>query len=132
MRLFIILLSKPFYDVLQYRIERSLYLVFDDYYKCLKLPLYPIFLILKIISNIDIHYKTDIKGGINIHHASTRIVISVKSIIGKNLTLTGGNTIGLNKSCKRGEFIIGSNCNLGANSVILEPPVLGNTIKIAN
>lgn len=76
------------------------------------------------------HYKADVKGGLSILHASAGIVISGFSVIGQNLTLTGGNVIGSRPGCKFGDIKIGDNCMLGANAVVLGPIELGNNIKI--
>ncbi|MFY7741090.1 MAG: DapH/DapD/GlmU-related protein [Flavobacterium sp.] len=81
-------------------------------------------------SNIDIHYKADIKGGLLILHPSMGITISGMANIGENLTLTGGNVIGISKKCELDTFRIGDNCNLGANAVILGPIIIGNNITI--
>ena len=57
--------------------------------------------ILQSISNMDIHYKADIKGSISVWHLSAVDVISGKSIAGNNLKLTGGNFI---ESCRPMNF----------------------------
>jgi serine acetyltransferase len=57
-------------------------------------------------------------------------VVSGISVIGENLTLTGGNTIGIKKKCQHGDLKIGDNCTMGANAVIIGPAELGNNISI--
>ena len=81
-------------------------------------------------SNLDIHYKADIKGGLLVLHPSVGIVISGQAKIGKNLTLTGGNVIGAKRKTKKGEFEIGDNCNFGANATLIGPVVIANNISI--
>lgn len=44
--------------------------------------------------------------------------------------MTGGNIIGAKDGCLPGGIVIGNDCNLGANAVILGPVQLGNNIKI--
>jgi serine O-acetyltransferase len=44
--------------------------------------------------------------------------------------LTGGNIVGVKKIVNQGEFIIGDECNLGANAVIIGPLTLGNNVQI--
>uniref|UniRef100_UPI00404B5B34 hypothetical protein n=1 Tax=Gelidibacter sp. TaxID=2018083 RepID=UPI00404B5B34 len=90
----------------------------------------PILTLFQVYSNMDINYKADIKGGFLILHPAMGCVISGYSIIGVNMTLTGGNVIGLKKPCKYGEFIIGNQCSLGANAVVIGPLILGNHIQI--
>lgn len=129
-RLVFIWLSRSFAGVFLYRIERSLFLLFGKYYSFIRILFLPIFNILQAYSNIDIHYKADIKGGLLILHPSMGITISGMANIGENLTLTGGNVIGISKKCELDTFRIGDNCNLGANAVILGPIIIGNNITI--
>lgn len=129
-RLLFIWLSRGFAGVLLYRIERSLYLFFGKNYSVIRILFLPIFNILQAYSNIDIHYKADIKGGLLILHPSMGITISGNAIVGDNLTLTGGNVIGISKKCETNTFILGDNCNLGANAVVLGPIIIGNNITI--
>ena len=52
-------------------------------------------------------------------HPSVGIVIARFSVIGVNLTLTGGNIIGGKAGCTYGDISIGDNCSLGANTLII-------------
>ena len=63
-------------------------------------------------------------------HPSVGAVVSGLSVVGRNLTLTGGNVIGAKPHTKRGEIIIGDNCSMGANAVVIGPVKLGNNINI--
>jgi len=123
-------LSRVFIGVFLYRLERSLFLLFGKYYGFIRVPFIPILNILQSYSNLDIHYKADIKGGLMVLHTSVGIVISGQSVIGENLTLTGGNVIGAKKSCPNGTFVIGDNCYFGANATLIGPLILGNKINI--
>ena len=129
-RILFIWLSRSFWGIGLYRLERSLYLLFGKYYKGVRIVFIPIFNLIQSYSNIDIHYHADIKGGINVLHPSIGIVVSGKAKIGKNLSLTGGNIIGVKEKCEPNSFIIGDNCTLGANAVILGPLMLGDSITI--
>jgi serine acetyltransferase len=131
LRLILLFFNRAFWGVFSYRIDRSLYLVFKNSYKFIRIFLSPFFYFLQIISNCDIHYKANIKGGINIHHPSLGVVISGKSIIGEMLTLTGGNAIGIKSSSDEALISIGDYCNMGANSCIIGPLQLGSNLKIA-
>lgn len=119
-----------FIGILFYRLERSLFLIFGNSYSVIRLLGLPIFQLIKALSNIDIHYKADVKGGILILHHSIGVVISGNAIIGNHITLTGGNVIGVNRKCTKGSFVIGNYCNLGANATIIGPLKLGDNIKI--
>ena len=129
-RIIVILFSRIFIGIFWYRIERSLYLFFGKKYQIIRILLSPFFYLIQAYTNVDIHYKASIGPGLLILHSSVGIVISGKAIIGKNLTLTGGNVIGM--SDKPGNLIIGDNCSLGANACIIGPLKLGNNIKIGS
>lgn len=90
----------------------------------------PLLNLMQAYANIDISYKADIKGGILLLHTAVGVVISPYAVIGKNLTLTGGNVIGSRGNAKAGDIAMGDFCNLGANAVVLGPMKLGNRIKI--
>lgn len=129
-RIFYIWLSRSFTGILLYRCERGFYLTFGKYYQVFRILFLPIINLMQAYSNLDIHYKADVKGGLSVLHPAMGIVISSTSIIGKNLTLTGGNVIGINKKTEKGDFVIGDNCSLGANAVILGPVKIADDIKI--
>jgi len=129
-RILHIWLSRAFWGVLTYRIERSLYLVLPGVYSLIRVPLIPIFNLIQVYSNLDIHYKANIKGGILVLHPSVGVVISGQAIIGENLTLTGGNVIGVKRKTEKGEFLIGDNCTFGANATLIGPVIIGNNITI--
>lgn len=92
----------------------------------------PILFPLYAYSNLEIAYTADIGPGISVLHPSMGVVISGFAMIGKNLTLTGGNVIGGRPEVRNGgaKFMLGDNVNLGANAVILGPVVLGDNITI--
>ena len=123
-------LSRSFVGIFLYRFERGCYLTFGRGYEYLRIIFIPFINMLQAYSNLDLHYKADIGGGMSILHPSAGVVVSGMSIIGSNLTLTGGNVIGLKAKCKRGDFVIGNNCSLGANAVILGPVILSDNINI--
>ncbi len=130
-RVFILPFNRCFVGILLYRIERFLFKIFGKFYPVVRVPLAPIFSLMQAYSNIDIHYHADIKEGLLILHPSAGVVISGKSRIGRNLTLTGGNIIGLKHGCNKSHCIeIGDNCTLGANATVIGPLKLGNNIFI--
>ncbi len=129
-RILYVWLSRSFWGILLYRIERSLFLIFGKWYSYFRVPFVPLINLIQAYSNIDIHYKAVIKGGISILHPSVGIVISGQSSIGKNITLTGGNVIGVHKKCEPGTFVIGDGCTLGANATIIGPLKLGDKITV--
>ncbi|MCT4628399.1 DapH/DapD/GlmU-related protein [Winogradskyella sp.] len=130
LRVFTVLFTRTFWGLFNYRLERCGYRLIGDFYSVIRIVYLPISFLFQIISNIDIHYKADIKGGVLVHHPALGVVVNGVCIIGSNLTLTGGNAIGVNKSCKKGDFVIGNDCNLGANATIIGPVKLGDKIKI--
>jgi serine acetyltransferase len=130
-RILHIWLSRIFWGLFLYRFERFLFLLIGKPYPILRVIFIPIFNLIQAYSNMDINYKADIKGGLLVLHPSNGIVISGLSIIGQNLTLTGGNIIGGRAGAKYGDIKIGDKCFLGANAVVLGPIRLGNKINIA-
>ncbi|SDH87554.1 DapH/DapD/GlmU-related protein [Winogradskyella thalassocola] len=129
-RILHIWLSRSFIGVFLYRMERGLYLALGKSYRIVRILFLPFILPMQSYSNIDIHYKAAIKGGLLILHPSVGCVISGAADIGKNLTLVGGNVIGLKEDASNNKFRIGDNCSLGANATILGPIELGDYIKI--
>jgi len=129
-RILYVWLSRSFAGIFLYRTERGLLLTFGKLYEVARILFLPIINLIQSYSNLDIHYKADVKGGLSVLHPTMGVVISGSSIIGYNLTLTGGNVIGINKKSSKGDFIIGDNCSLGANAVIVGPLKIANNIKI--
>lgn len=130
LRLVHIWLSRAFWGILSYRLERGLYLMIPGIYGILRVPLIPLFNLLEMYSNIEIHYQADIQGGLAILHPAMGVVISSEAVIGKNLTLTGGNVIGIKAYYHEERFIIGDNCNFGANATLIGPLILGHHTSI--
>ena len=130
-RILHIWMGRIFWGLLLYRFERGLYTSIGRPYQYLRVLFIPIYNLIQAYSNLEIHYKADIKGGLLVLHASAGCVISGLSNIGENFTLTGGNVIGGREGCKRGDLTIGDNCSVGANAVILGPVKLGNNIEVA-
>lgn len=115
--------------LLTYRIDRGMFQTFGKSWQILRILLTPVLNLLQCYSNCDIHYGADIGPGIAILHPCLGVVISGKVRIGMNLTLTGGNVIGIRNSHST-SFVIGHNCSLGANAIILAPVVIGNNVNI--
>ncbi|WP_053990386.1 serine acetyltransferase [Mangrovimonas sp. TPBH4] len=130
LRWLIILITRSFVGVFFYRFERCLYLVFGDYYKYIRIFFLPLLLLVQAYSNLDLHYKANIKGGLLILHPAMGCVISGYCNIGENLTLTGGNIIGVGKAVKNKEYRLDNNCSLGANAVIIGPIILGKNTAV--
>lgn len=131
-RILHIWLSRVFCGIFLYRLERGLYTTLGSPYEYIRVIFIPLFNLMQAYSNLEIHYKADIKGGLLVLHASVGCVVSGLAIIGENLTLTGGNIIGGRPGCKRGDLVIGNNCSLGANAVMLGPVKIGNNIEVTS
>ncbi|TNE78952.1 MAG: serine acetyltransferase [Bacteroidetes bacterium] len=129
-RIIHIWMSRTFVGIVLYRVERSLYLLFGKSYGVLRIPFTPLLYLIQSYSNIDIHYKANIGGGIIVLHPSVGVVISGQSVIGANFTLVGGNVVGMNSKGGTALLKIGNNCTMGANSTIIGPLVLGDNIQI--
>lgn len=129
-RFLIVFFTRAFWGLFLYRLERFGFLIFGKFYSIIRLPFIPFFVLIQSFSNIDIHYKANVKGGILILHPSLGLVISGLATMGKNCTFVGGNVVGFTEKSNNQKFIIGDNCSMGANSVILGPILLGNNITI--
>lgn len=95
----------------------------------MRVPLSPLLNLLYAYSNCEIHYEASIGPGICILHCAPGIVISAKANIGCNLTLVGGNILGIRENLT-GDFVIGDNCYMGAHAVVLGPLTLGDFVKV--
>ncbi|PZX51435.1 LbetaH domain-containing protein [Algoriphagus chordae] len=129
-RILHIWLSRAFWGIFLYRLERSLFLLMGRPYEIIRVIFIPIYNLLQAYSNMDLNYKSDIKGGLLVLHPAMGVVVSGYAIIGENLTLTGGNVIGGKAGCGPGDIQVGNNCEMGANAVIIGPLKLGNSINI--
>ena len=127
-RVITMIFSRAFAGIFWYRMDRGLYLVTGKKYRFFRIFFTPFFYLIQAYSNVDIHYKAAIGPGLLILHPSAGVVVSGQAIIGENLTLTGGNIIGM--SATEGLFLIGNNCTLGANACIIGPLKLNNNISI--
>ena len=82
-------------------------------------------------SMIQIPIDTKIGEGLYIDHLGS-IVINPKTVIGKNVNIVQGVTIGqTNRGEKEGCPIIGDNVWIGANAVIVGKIKIGNDVLIA-
>jgi len=128
-RMLYIWVSRAFAGIFIYRFERSMFLLLGKGWKVLRIPVSPLLNMVYAYSNCEIHYQADIGPGICILHTAPGVVISARSKIGNNLTLVGGNIIGIRED-KAGPLQIGDSCYLGANAVILGPVTLGSFTRI--
>ncbi|HMP93211.1 MAG TPA: hypothetical protein PKD90_10095 [Phnomibacter sp.] len=130
LRYLLVWLTRQFWGLFAYRFDRGMHLVFGKAYRYIRLPFFPLFTLWQVYSNMEIGYKANIGPGIKVLHPGNGITISELAIIGKNLTMIGGNIIGGNRNCKPGEIKIGDGCYLSANATIIGPIELGNQVII--
>ena len=82
-------------------------------------------------SQIQIPASTKIGKGFYIGH-SGRIIINPKAVLGKNINIATGVTIGQeNRGKRKGVPTIGDNCWIGTNAVIVGNIKIGNDVLIA-
>lgn len=129
-RVFSILFQRAFWGLLVYRFERGLYVFFGERYRFMRIPIAPFLNLLQQLSNIEIPYRANIQGGLQILHPSLGIVISQYAEIGKNVVLYGGNVIGTKNLRVPGLIKMGDHCIVGANAVILGPLEIVDSVKI--
>ena len=123
-------MSRQAVGIFLYRAERGMFLIFGSTWTLLRIFFIPVLNVMYAYSNCEINYHATIGPGLLVLHSSPGAVISGKSVIGKNLTLIGGNIIGSRPRTLQGDLIIGDNCSLGANAVVLGPITLGNNVDI--
>ena len=123
--------SGPPWVVFSYRLDRCLYLIFGSIYPVVRILFRPVFLFMRVLGEgHDIHYAAQIGKGLLVLHPSLGVVVSGLATCGDNLTLTGGNCIGIRKAVKPGDLILGSNVVLGVNAVVLGPVKIGDKCRI--
>ena len=82
-------------------------------------------------TQIQIPARTKIGEGFYISHYG-RIIINPDAVIGKNVNIATGVTIGVEQRGKRkGSPTIGDNCWIGTNAVIVGNVKIGNDVLIA-
>jgi len=123
-------MSRSAVGVFLYRVERGMYLMIGGAWPLFRILFIPILNVMYAYANCEINYHASIGPGILVLHSSPGIVISGKSVIGKNLTLVGGNIIGSRPRTLQNGLAIGDNCSLGANAVVLGPVTLGNNVQV--
>lgn len=86
--------------------------------------------IISRFSGIEILPQTQIEGGFRMVHPFN-ITINENAILGKNVNIYKGATIGYAKGKKEGVPQIGSNVQIGINSTVVGGIVIGNDVLIA-
>lgn len=71
-RMIHIWLSRAFWGIFIYRLERGLYLTIGRPYEIIRIILIPFFNLIQAYSNIEIHYKADIGPGLLIFSSFSR------------------------------------------------------------
>lgn len=119
--------SPGFWALLSYRVDRAGFETFGERWQVVRLALLPLFFFCQVVSNVDIHYRADIGGGLGILHPVLGVVVSGFVVAGEHLTLHGGNCIGGRPEYRyRGAVSIGDWVVLGANATVLSPAALGD------
>lgn len=81
--------------------------------------------------HIQIPYDVEIGGGINIQHLG-RIIIAPKVKIGRNCDIFTGVTIGREfRGPREGVPIVGNECWIGPNAVIVGKIIIGDDVLVA-
>lgn len=107
----------------RYRIpSRLLRLPFSILYKMLKL-------LSQILTGIDLPCETQVGRRLTIEHFGD-IIISGDAVIGDDVTLRNGVTIGLKRTSEPGSPIIGNRVDIGAGAKVLGPIRIGDDVVI--
>lgn len=108
--------------ILSYRISRCLYLLIGENFEKVRLVLWPVLFLLRLLGpGVDIRYGADIGPGLRILHPCFGVLVSRKTRCGKGLILTGGNWIVMKERPGPGDIVIGDDVVLNANAVVLGP-----------
>lgn len=82
-------------------------------------------------SHIQIPFCTKIGEGFYIGHLG-RVIINSNAVLGKNVNIATGVTIGQeNRGKRKGSPTIGNNCWIGTNAVVIGNINIGNDVLIA-
>ena len=131
LRWFGIWFSGTTYDLISYRLDRFGFLLFKKSWRVIRLLFFPLFIVFHLFgAHHEIHYTADLGAGLKILHGALGVVVSGKTVAGKNLLLTGGNCIGVRSHLEQGDLILGNDVSLGANAVVLGPARVGDNVKI--
>lgn len=101
-----------------------------------KIPLLKLFYMLRLMhishrTHIQIPARTQIGEGLYIGHLG-RVIIHPEAILGKNINIATGVTIGMeNRGKRKGTPIISDNCWIGTNAVIVGNVKIGSDVLIA-
>lgn len=120
LRLLTFCLSRSFWGIMQYRVERAGSSMFGPGYRFIRLPFIPIFNLIQAYSNIEIPFRADIKGALQIFHPSAGVVISQFAEIGEHFCMAGMSSVREN-SKRRAPFRSTTGASRGANVLVLGP-----------
>lgn len=109
-RIVYVWLSRSFWGILQYRLERSLFLVLvGKSYSFVRVPFVPLLNLIHAYFNIGIHYKADINKG--------TFVIGNQCSLGANATVIG-------------PVILGDNITVGASACVVKSCLTSQSVLI--
>ena len=119
-------------SIVGYRLNRAGYLALGRKWQVVHTLLAPLGLLVRPFgARLEIHYKASIGPGLKILHPNLGVVVSGHAMIGRNLTLTGGNCIGARPGVgEAGSLHIGDDVNLGANAVVLGPCKVSDRVAV--
>ncbi|MCB1112915.1 MAG: serine acetyltransferase [Chlamydiales bacterium] len=107
----------------RYRIKpRVLRIPFSILYKLM-------YILIRMMSGIELPCEVQLGRRVRIDHFSD-IIISGDAVIGDDVVIRNGVTIGLKHTDKRGSPTIGSRVDIGAGAKILGPITIGDDVVI--
>jgi serine acetyltransferase len=125
-------LSKNFFAVFAYRFSRFCYLFLGPLYTPCRVLFFPwILLVRPWFALCDIPCQADIGPGLLIVHPTLGVAVAPWAVVGRNLTLYGGNVIGDNSKCRRsGDILFGDDVLMGAGAKTIGKVRIGDRVKI--
>jgi serine acetyltransferase len=113
--------------LLRYRLSRCIYLVVGETFTSVRVLLWPVFFLLRIIGPpLDISYRADIGPGLRVLHPWMGVLVSMKTVCGRGLIMTGGNWIIMKERFGPGDIVIGDDAVLHANAIVMGPIRVGD------
>ncbi len=123
--------SDTFWTVASYRLNRAGYLLLGRGWPAVRVATAPLLYAMRPWTGTgEINYLADIDRGLRVLHPSLGVIISGKTVAGKELILVGGNCIGGRKALAHGDIRIGSNVTIGANACVMGPVDVGDDVQI--
>jgi serine acetyltransferase len=118
------LFSPSFAIIGWYRLNRALFLTFGRGWRVARIALSPLMPLVRIFVTSELDYRAEIGPGLRLHHPQLGIVVSGRAQLGRNVILSGGNTVG------DGPAVLGDYVQLGVGASVIGDVELGHHVIV--